>query len=166
VPAPNRFFFLLMSSVPSDLSLLRLPRGESVVYPTGRPSIRLVMCEIAALGYEVSGFSLHQTDDLRPLTPGVWHWAVVIGEIREIIYLLSFPRRRRRQSHRRPIRFRTKAATCLHTMSSIQTTSIRTFHRTAIATDAKLYKAEPLGTQPTLTSIRRSLSVLGRSSLR
>jgi len=80
-----------MSSVPSDLSLLRLPRGESVVYPTGRPSIRLVMREIAALGYEVSGFSLHQTDDLRPLTPGVWHWAVVIGEIRDIILFIVIP---------------------------------------------------------------------------
>ena len=91
VPAPNQFFFLLMSSVPSDLSLLRLPRGESVVYPTGRPSIRVVMREIAALGYEVSGFSLHQTDDLQPLTPGVWHWAVVIGEIREIILFIVIP---------------------------------------------------------------------------
>ena len=47
----------------------------------------------AALGYEVSGFPLPHTN-LRPLPPGVWHWAVVLGNI---VLLLSLPRRRRRQ---------------------------------------------------------------------
>ena len=69
-----------MSSVPPGSSPLRLPRGEIVFYPTGRPSIHLLTREIAALGYEVSGFPLRHTD-LRPLTPGVWHCAVVLGEI-------------------------------------------------------------------------------------
>ncbi len=39
----------------------------------------MLIQQIAALGYEVSGFPLHQTD-LRQLPPGVWHCAVVIGE--------------------------------------------------------------------------------------
>jgi hypothetical protein len=69
-----------MDSIPSDLSPLRLPRGEIVFYPTGRPSIRVLIQQIAALGYEVSGFPLHHTD-LRQLPPGVWHCAVVIGKI-------------------------------------------------------------------------------------
>ena len=67
-----------MDLTPSDLSPLRLPRGEIVFYPTGRPSIRVLSQQIAALGYEVSGFPIHQTD-LRQLPPGVWHSAVVIG---------------------------------------------------------------------------------------
>ena len=65
--------FSFMSSIPLGLSPLRLPLGEIVFYPTGRPSIRSLTREIAALGYEVSGFPLHHTD-LRPLPPGVWHW--------------------------------------------------------------------------------------------
>jgi hypothetical protein len=69
-----------MSSVPPGLSPLRLPRGEIVFYPSGCLSIRLLTLEIAALGYKVSGFPLHHTD-LRPLPPGVWHCAVVLGEI-------------------------------------------------------------------------------------
>ena len=75
-----------MSSVPPRLSPLRLPRGEIVLYPTGRPSIRLLTREIVALGYEVSGFPLHHTD-LRPLPPGVWHCAVVLGEI--ILFIVN-----------------------------------------------------------------------------
>jgi len=75
-----------MSSVPPGYSPLRLPLGEIVVYPTSRPSIRLLTREIAALGYEVSGFPLHHTD-LRPLTPGVWHCAVVIGDI--ILFIVA-----------------------------------------------------------------------------
>ena len=69
-----------MSSVPPGLSPLRLPHGEIVFYPTGRPSIRLLTREITALGYEVSNFPLSHTD-LRPLPLGVWHWAVVLGDI-------------------------------------------------------------------------------------
>ena len=46
--------------------------------------------EIAALGYEVSGFPLRHPD-LRPLPPGVWHCAVVIREIREIILFIVDP---------------------------------------------------------------------------
>ena len=69
-----------MSSVPPGLSPLRLPRGEIVFYPTGRPSVRMLTREIAALGYEVSGFPLHHAD-LRPLPPRVWHCAVVLSNI-------------------------------------------------------------------------------------
>jgi hypothetical protein len=69
-----------MSSVPPGLSSLRLPLGDIVHYPTGRPSIRVLAQEIAALGYKVSVFPLAHPD-LRPLTPGVWHNSVVIGNI-------------------------------------------------------------------------------------
>ena len=75
-----------MSSVPPGLSPLRLPLGDIVHYPTGRPSIRVLAREIAALGYEVSVFPLPHTD-LRPLTPGVWHNSVVIGDI--IIFIVT-----------------------------------------------------------------------------
>jgi hypothetical protein len=75
-----------MYSIPSNFSPLRLPRGEIVFYPTGRPSIRVLIKKIAALGYEVSGFRLHHID-LRQLPPGVWHCAVVIGEI--ILFIVA-----------------------------------------------------------------------------
>ena len=69
-----------MSSAPPGISPLRLPHGEIVFYSTGRPSIRSLTREIAALGFEVSGFPLPHTN-LRPLPLGVWHWAVVLGDI-------------------------------------------------------------------------------------
>ena len=76
-----------MSSVPPGLSSLRLPLGNIVYYPTGRPSIRVLAREIAALGYEVSVFPLSRTD-LRILrAPGVWHNSVVIGDI--IVFIVT-----------------------------------------------------------------------------
>ena len=76
-----------MSSVPPGCSPLRLPRGEIVFYPTGRPSIRGLTRDIAALGYEVSGVPL-RTTDLRLLpAPEVWHWAVVLGNI--ILFIVA-----------------------------------------------------------------------------
>ena len=70
-----------MSSVPPVCSPLRLPRGEIVFYPTGRPSTLALTRKIAALGYEVSGFHLRNTDLGLLLAPEVWHWTVVIGNI-------------------------------------------------------------------------------------
>ncbi len=58
---------------------MRLPRGEIVSFPVGRPSIRVLIQQILALGYEVLGFPLQQTD-LGQLPPGVWYSAVVVGE--------------------------------------------------------------------------------------
>jgi len=75
-----------MSSVPPGLSPLRLLLGNIVFYPTGRPSIRSLTREIAVLGYEVSSFPLRDTD-LRPLPPGVWHCAVVIGDF--ILFIVT-----------------------------------------------------------------------------
>ena len=75
-----------MYSIPQNFSPLRLPRGEIVSYPTGRPSIRVLIQKIAALGYEVSGFPIQQTD-LRQLPPGVWHCTVVIGGI--ILFIVA-----------------------------------------------------------------------------
>ena len=67
-----------MSSDPPGLSPLRLPLEEVVFYPTGRPGIRTLVRQIAALGYSVTGFPLPHTD-LSSLPPGVWHCAVVLG---------------------------------------------------------------------------------------
>ena len=75
-----------MYSIPQNFSPLRLPRGEIVSYPTGRPSIRVLIQKIAALGYEVSGFPIQQTD-LRQLPPGVWHCTVVLGGI--ILFIVA-----------------------------------------------------------------------------
>jgi hypothetical protein len=75
-----------MYSIPKIFSPLRLPRGEIVSYPTGRPSIRVLIQKIAALGYEVSGFPIQQTD-LRQLPPGVWHCTVVLGGI--ILFIVA-----------------------------------------------------------------------------
>ena len=76
-----------MSSVPPGLSSLRLPLGDIVHYPTGRPSIRVLTREIAALGYCVVVYPLQQPD-LSRFPPGVWHWVVVLGEF---ILFLVFP---------------------------------------------------------------------------
>ena len=56
-------------------------------YPTGRPIIRVLTREIAALGYEVSGFPLRNTDLRLLLALEVWHWAVVIGNI--ILFIVA-----------------------------------------------------------------------------
>jgi hypothetical protein len=75
-----------MSSVPPGLSPLRLPLGDIVFYPTGRPCHRLLLRQIAALGYLVSGFPLTHTN-LSPLSPGVWHSVVVIDDF--IIFIVT-----------------------------------------------------------------------------
>jgi hypothetical protein len=75
-----------MSSAPPGFSPLRLPHGEIVFYSTCRPSIRRLTRAIAALRYEVSGFPLPHTD-LRPLPLGVWHWAVVLGDL--ILFIVA-----------------------------------------------------------------------------
>ncbi len=67
-----------MDSIPWDCIPLRLPRGEIVSYPAGRPSIQVLIQQISALGYEVLGFPLQQTN-LGQLPPGVWYSAVIIG---------------------------------------------------------------------------------------
>ena len=77
-----------MSSVPPGLSPLRLPLREIVFYPTGRPGIRSLIREIAALGYSVSGYPLSHPD-LSSLPMGVWHCVVVIGDF--ILFIVAPP---------------------------------------------------------------------------
>ena len=69
-PRHSRAF---MSSVPPGLSPLQLPLGEIVFYPTGtgRPGIRSLTREIAALGYKVLGFPLRNTNLRLLLAPEV-----------------------------------------------------------------------------------------------
>jgi len=76
-----------MSAEPPESSPLRLPRGESVSYPTGRPNIPTLVNQITALGYSVAVYPLQQPN-LSRFPPGVWHWAVVLGDF---ILFLVFP---------------------------------------------------------------------------
>jgi len=78
--------FPFMSSVPPGSSPLCLPLGDIVFYPTGRPCLHLLINQIAALGYSVSGFPLSRTD-LSPLPPGVWHCVVVVGDF--ILFIVT-----------------------------------------------------------------------------
>ena len=59
-------------------------------YPTGCPCLRLLLCQIAELGYSVSGYPLSHTD-LSSLPPGVWHCAVVIGDFILFIVVPTAP---------------------------------------------------------------------------
>ncbi len=79
-----------MSSGPPGCSPLRLPRGEFVFYPTGRPNIHVLTREITALGYCVAVYPLHQPN-LSRFPPGVWHWAVVLGDFIFFLYCPSEP---------------------------------------------------------------------------
>ena len=67
-----------MDQIPRDCISLRLPRGETVFYSAGRPSIRLLIQQISTLGYEVVDFPLQQPN-LGQLPPGIWFAAVVVG---------------------------------------------------------------------------------------
>ena len=79
-----------MSAVPPGSSQLRLPRGEVLFYPTGDPNIRILTRETEALGYGVAVYPLQQPD-LNRFPPGVWHWAVVLGEFILFLVLPSEP---------------------------------------------------------------------------
>jgi hypothetical protein len=68
-----------MSAVPPGSSPLHLPCGEVVYYPTGRPNIPTLVSQITAVGYSVAAYPLQQPD-LSRFPPGIWHWAVVLGE--------------------------------------------------------------------------------------
>ena len=74
-----------MSFVPPDCSPLRLPPGELVYYPTGRPNIPTLVSQITALGYSVAVYPLQQPN-LSRFPPGVWHCAVVLGDF--ILFLV------------------------------------------------------------------------------
>ena len=101
VHAPNRIFLHdyrhppERKSFPKRLwvliySQLRLPRGEVLFYPTGDPNIRILTRETEALGYGVAVYPLQQPD-LSRFPPGVWHWAVVLGEFILFLVLPSEP---------------------------------------------------------------------------
>ena len=102
MPAPNQIFldgklfgteigsetnlgWSFMSSVPPGCSPLRLPRGEVVHYPTGRPNIPTLVSQITVFGYSVAVYPLQQPN-LSRFPPGVWHWAVVLGDF--ILFLV------------------------------------------------------------------------------
>ena len=68
-----------MYSVPPGFSKLRLPLGDFVIYPTARPSIRTLVRQIDYQVYLVQTY-LFPNNNLRALSPGDRHWAVVIGD--------------------------------------------------------------------------------------
>jgi len=78
-PELDHPYFFFMSTAPPGSSPLRLPLGDFVFYPTGRPCLRLLLQQIVASGYSVSGYPLSHPD-LSSLPPGVWHCVVVIGD--------------------------------------------------------------------------------------
>jgi len=121
----HQIFFSFMSSIPPGSSPLRLPLGEIVYYSTGRPSIRTLTREIAALGYEVSGFPLRHTTS----GPLLWGSGIGLWSSAILSYLLSLPRRSLRR-----ICLRTRAATNHPTSSPTRITSIRIFLRTGTGT--------------------------------
>ena len=66
----------------SVISPLRLPRGDILFYPTGRPNIRVLTRQIRALGYstwylhvDIPGFQQQK------LPKAVWLHAVVLGRV-------------------------------------------------------------------------------------
>ena len=68
-----------MYSVPPGFSKLRLPLGDSVIYPTARPSIRGLVRRINYQEYSVRTY-LFPKNNLRAIPPGDRHWAVFIGD--------------------------------------------------------------------------------------
>jgi hypothetical protein len=76
-----------MYSVPPGFSKLRLPLGDSVIYPTARPSIRTLVRQIDYQVYSVQTY-LFPNNNLRAIPPGDRHWAVAIGEA----FLVIVPR--------------------------------------------------------------------------
>ena len=77
-----------MSSVPPGCSPLRLPRGEVVYYPIDLQNIPTLVSQNTALGYSVAVYPLQQPN-LSRFSPGVWHWAVVLGDFILFIVLPS-----------------------------------------------------------------------------
>ena len=94
----------LMSSVPPGSSPLRLPRGEVVCFPTGRPNIPTLVSQIAALGYSVAFIRYNKPTSvhfLRGFGIGLWSSG-------SLFYLLFLPLSRLS-------RHRTRATTALPT---------------------------------------------------
>jgi hypothetical protein len=84
---------------PPHFTSLRLPRGDILLYPTGRPNIRVLTRQIRALGYstwdlhvDISGFQQQQ------LPKAVWLHAVVLGRV---ILFIADPAERLRRGGRR-----------------------------------------------------------------
>ena len=69
-----------MHSVPPGFSQVRLPLGDFVIYPTVRPSIRILVRQIEDNKvYSVQTY-LFPNNNLRAIPPGDRHWAVAIGD--------------------------------------------------------------------------------------
>ena len=139
-------------------------------YPTGRPSTLALTREIAALGYEVSGFPLRNTNLRLLIAPGVWHWTVVIGDI--ILFIVVPVESTDSASDQSG--YETKDSP-FYDSDNVDpdypgggmvtggkgNSEIGSWRSSRCSADAKVHKAEPLGARLKLTSIRRSLSVLG-----
>ena len=78
-----------MNLPPPHFSSLRLPRGELIFYPTGRPNIRRITRQIQDFGYgvwvlhvDIAGFQRQQ------IPSATWFHAVILSRV---ILLLSEP---------------------------------------------------------------------------
>jgi len=77
-----------MHSVPPGFSKLCLPLGDFVIYPTARPSIRILVRQIEDNKvYSVQTY-LFPNNNLRAILPDDRHWAVAIGDA----FLVIVPR--------------------------------------------------------------------------
>ena len=69
-----------MYSVPPGFSSLRLPLGDFVIYPTERPSIRILVRQIEDKKVYLVQTYLFPNNNLWAIPPGDRHWAVAIGD--------------------------------------------------------------------------------------
>ena len=69
-----------MYSVPPGFSKSSLPLGDFVIYPTTRPSIRILVHQIEDKKVYLVQTYLFPNNNLRAIPPGNRHWAVAIGD--------------------------------------------------------------------------------------
>ena len=78
-----------METPPPHFSSLRLPRGEILWYPTGRPNIRVLTRQIKDLGYDVWHLHIDIAGFQRQQIPqATWFHAVILSRV---ILLVSDP---------------------------------------------------------------------------
>ena len=78
-----------MNLPPPHFSSLRLPRGELISYPTGRPNIRRITRQIQDFGYGVWVLHVDIAGFQRQRIPSAtWFHAVILSRV---ILLLSEP---------------------------------------------------------------------------
>ena len=76
---------------------LFLFRNQSIIYPQRRPSIRMLIRQIAALGYEV--FILPRDTGWGDVPQEDWGIVISIKNSRQLLLIVPLPRRRCQLTH-------------------------------------------------------------------